>query len=170
MTERVTERKWRREKGKKKSHLWDPLFCITGHVNSGSLADSHWLCVIWDWYWWQLVAADGMRHIFCVPFLLWPLMIHIWCGLLSYTTPCSICIWAQEVTFKLCSSDNCIMTLRREADKSGLGADTLWDFKERKHSLTPSLRSPAASLGDRKIHPCKTNILQLSPGISAPSQ
>lgn len=105
------------EKGKKKkSYLWDAVFCLTGHVNSSSLAYSHWLHVIWDWYWWQLVAADGMTHIFCLPFLLWLLMIHIWCGLLSYTTPRSICIWAQEITFRLFSSDN-YHDSQREAEK-----------------------------------------------------
>lgn len=105
------------EKGKKgKSYLWDAVSCLTGHVNSSSLAYSHWLHVIWDWYWWQLVAADGMTHIFCLPFLLWLLMIHIWCGLLSYTTPRSICIWAQEITFRLFSSDN-YHDSQREAKK-----------------------------------------------------
>lgn len=37
-----------------------------------------------------------MSHICCLPFLLWPLMIHICCGLLSSTTPRSICTEPQK--------------------------------------------------------------------------
>lgn len=99
-----------------------------------------------------------MSHICCLPFLLWPLMIHICCGLLSSTTPRSICIEPQK---SLSSFAPQITLLWQEELKLCSGSRHPWDFQDKKHALTPSLWSPAAPLGDRNISPCRAEVLQL---------
>lgn len=104
-----------------------------------------------------------MSHICCLPFLLWPLMIHICCGLLSSTTPRSICMEPQK---SLSSSAPQITLLWQEELKLCSGSRHPWGFQEKKHSVTPSLWSPAAPLGDRNNYPCRAEVLQLLPLLS----
>lgn len=88
------------------------------------------------------MATDEMSHICCLPFLLWPLMIHICCGLLSSTTPRSICTEPQK---SLSSFAPQITLLWQEELKLCSGSSHPWGFQEKKHSESFPLVSSSSS-------------------------